>query len=101
MKISEVDERSRKTEKRQSKLDAKQAVEGFNLRPYFPITSLTLLNDFISNSDGKFIEKKDEFFEYLNSVSNLDSDMDAFCAGLLKVLFSKDFIRTHRWPSNE
>ena len=81
--------------------DVRESVQRFNILPYFPITSLVVLEDFLSNDDQNFKEKKEEFETYIYSVCYLATDMDSFCAGLLKTLFRKHFIRDHRWPSTE
>ena len=101
LKVSRVDERTLRIEKAIEERNKREAIRRFNLAPYFPISSLTILGDFLSNSEGNFTEKKEEFEVYLNSCCTLVLDMDNFSARLLKTLFRKDFIRDHRWPSVE
>ena len=101
MKVTKTEERTRILEENDKEREIRGKVERFNIKPYFPATSLTLIEDFLSNKDGNFKEKKEEFEVYLYSVCTLDMDMDSFCAGLLKILFKKDFIRDHRWPTSE
>lgn len=81
--------------------EVREAVDRFNILPYFPVSSLVVLEDFLSNDDRNFVAKKLEFETYIYSVCSLATDLDSFCAGLLKTLFRKDFIRDHRWPSTE
>lgn len=99
-KVTSIDERVQKLEKKQEE-DRKEANKGIDINAYFPITSLTVLGDFLSNKDGLFKERKDAFEGYLNSVCYDEEDLDLFCAGLLKSLFSKDFICNHRFPTSE
>lgn len=101
MKVSRIDERTTNLERIEEERHVQETVKKFNINPYFPATSLTVMEDFISNDDQNFQEKKEAFEVYLYSVCTLDYDMDSFVAGLLKILFSKDFIRDHRWPSSE
>lgn len=101
LKITNVEERILSMEKKQKEQVVRDAQKKFDINPYFPAASMTILNDFMSNKDGNFKEKKDEFEVYLNSIGTLDNDMDTFSAGLLKVLFTKEFIRDHRFPTSE
>lgn len=101
LKVSNLEESSIKAEKRQKKLDELSVVKRVNLAPYFPISSLSVLFDFLSNKDGLFKERKEEFECYLNSCALTVPDMDTFSAHLLKILFTKSFIRDHRWPTTE
>lgn len=101
MRVNKIDDRTLNIESSLKEKEVRENVVRFNITPYFPVSSLTLLDDFLGNADGNFKEKKEEFEVYLYSCSTLDSDLDSFCAGLLKTLFRKQFIRDHRWPSTE
>ena len=100
-KVQEIDERTANIEREQKERKMKESLNKFDIRPYFPMSSLTILNDFLSNEDNDFKDKKDAFEVYLNSISSLDPDLDTFSAGLLKALFRTAFIRDHRWPTSE
>lgn len=101
MKVTKTEDRTIRIEENLRKRELRETVNRFNILPYFPVTSLAVLEDFLSNDDKNFKDKKEEFEVYIYSVCSLSSDMDTFCAGLLKILFRKDFIREHRWPSTE
>ena len=101
LKVTNIDDRTLNIEKKFQEREVRERVERFNILPYFPVSSLAVLEDFLSNDDGNFKEKKEEFETYIYSVCSLSTDMDTFCASLLKTLFRKDFIREHRWPSTE
>lgn len=100
-KIVKIEERTERIEKKQQERDARDSAKTFNIFGYFPASSVEIINDFISNKDGDFKEKKEAFECYLNCVTTMDPDMDSFSAALLKVLFTKAFIRDHRWPTSE
>lgn len=100
-KINNIEERTTIIEKRQRAQMLQDMSKKFNVAPYFPCSSPALIDDFMSNAENNFKEKKDAFEVYLNSVGTMDPDMDSFSAGLLKTLFTKDFIRDHRWPTSE
>ena len=101
MRVTSIDERTLKIEKSIEEREVREKVKRFDINPYFPISSLAVLEDFLSNDDQNYKEKKEEFETYLYSVCSTTNDMDTFCAGLLKILFRKDFIREHRWPTTE
>lgn len=101
LKATRTEERTIRIEEKLIEREVRESVKRFNILPYFPVTSLAVLEDFLSNNEHNFTEKKLEFETYLYSVCSDASDMDSFCAGLLKTLFRKNFIMTHRWPSTE
>lgn len=102
LKLTKMEEKVENIEKKQIESEKRNSKGNFDITPYFPISSLAVLSDFMSNTDGNFKEKKDEFVDYLNSVSDMDcDDLDNFSSKLLSSLFTKKFIRTHRWPSSE
>lgn len=101
LKVTKIDERTKKLEDDAQKRDLRDQAQRFNIMPYFPVSSLVVLEDFMSNDEQNFKEKKGEFETYIYSVCSVSADMDTFCAGLLKILFRKEFIRTHRWPTTE
>ena len=101
LKVTNNEERTKRIEVAMKERELRDSVERFNIKPYFPATSLAIMEDFLSNNENNFKEKKEEFEVYLNSCSTLELDMDNFCAHLLKTLFRKDFIRDHRWPTTE
>lgn len=89
-------------EEKQEQREVRESLKkGFVINSFFPCQSIPILEKFLSRADGKYTEKKDAFELYLNSVCTVDFDMDTFAAGLLKALFSKNFIRDHRWPTAE
>lgn len=100
-KVGNINERTDNIEKRQKAHMQQDSSKKFDISPYFPLSSLALLEDFMSNVHNDFKEKKDAFEVYLNSIATMDHDMDTFSAALLRVLFTKDFIRDHRWPTSE
>lgn len=101
LKVSQIDERTKRQEEREKEREVQSTLERFNISPYFPATSLTIIEDFMGNKEGNFKLKKEEFETYLYSVCTLDYNMDNFCSKLLNALFRKFFIRDHRWPSTE
>lgn len=122
-KSTKTEERTTKIEEQLRKRELRESIERINILAYFPVTSLAALEDFLSNDDKNFKvfffsildffftcnqllhffikEKKEEFETYLYAVCSMATDIDSFCAGLLKTLFRKYFIRDHRWPTTE
>lgn len=100
-KSTKVDERTINIDERLLALEKRELLVRINILAYFPVSSLTVLEDFLSNDEQNFKEKKEEFETYLYSVCSLATDMDSFCSKLLNTLFRKSFIRDHRWPTTE
>lgn len=101
LKVCNVDERTKRIETKIDEQGRRDSIERINILEFFPVSSLVILQEFMSNSDGNFKAKKEEFEGYLYSVCTLALDMDNFCSNLLKTLFRKEFIRDHRWPTTE
>lgn len=70
-----------------------------NIDDYFPINHDADVAKFLDKSDGLFPKKRLEFesFLYCNVTRNLKLKR-SFEASLLSIVFSRDFIRSHRWP---
>lgn len=79
-----------------SKVDMNKKI---NMDKFFPIKDDASLEKFLDKTEGDFPEKRDAFENmlYLNVTKNLKLKRP-FEASLLAVLFSRDFISSHRWP---
>lgn len=66
---------------------------------YFPINNDAGVAKFLDKSDGLFLEKRDEFEHLLfcHVTKNLKLKR-SFEANFLSIVFTRDFISSHRWP---
>lgn len=70
-----------------------------DITKYFPINNDADVAKFLDKSDGLFPEKRDEFEHLLFCHVTKNSKLKRFFeANFLCVVFSRDFITSHRWP---
>ena len=70
-----------------------------NINDYFPINDDAGVARFLDKSDGMFAEKRDEFENLLfcHVTKNVKLKR-SFEANFLSIVFTRDFISSHRWP---
>lgn len=70
-----------------------------NIENYFPINDDEGVAKFLDKTDGLFQEKRDEFENMLFChVTKAIKLKRSFEANFLAIVFSRDFISSHRWP---
>lgn len=68
-----------------------------DISEFFPIESSKQLEDFMNREHADWPARKREFYNYL--YNGLIDDKKAFTKGLLKLLFSREFMFTIKWPT--
>ena len=67
---------------------------------HFPLKDSQALSQFMSNDDGTFKEKRTQFeFMLYNAATKHRSHQRQFGESLKTILFSREYVSTHRWPS--
>lgn len=67
---------------------------------YFPIKRDSDLINFLNKLDGQFIIRREEFENYIYcSVTNTLKLKRPFENSFIAAVFSRDYIKTHKWPS--
>ena len=70
-----------------------------NIDSYLPICSDAGMQNFLDKKDGRFNEKRGQFENYLYChVTNNRKSKRPFETHLLAILFSREYISSHRWP---
>ena len=64
----------------------------------FPINETATIESFISNNDGRFVKRKRELEKLIFSVWSPKITKRQFSDNLINILFSRNYIATHRWP---
>ena len=69
-----------------------------DLSPIFPIDDDASMDKFLSENEG--LEKRKRGFENLlyNLTSDQNSDKRQFGESMKNLLFTRNYIHTHRWP---
>lgn len=84
-----------------SYFNTKEKYESVDILHFFPITSNTLLLEFMSRADGMFLDRKLQFEYYMTSCATQDKDMDSFVCNVIANVFSRAYIKDYKWPCNE
>lgn len=79
-----------------SQLDMRKKIA---INDYFPIKSDADLQQFLDKSDGFYKARREEFENFLYcSVTNAMKLKRPFESNLLATFFSRDYIKSHKWP---
>lgn len=74
-----------------------QLMSGVDLSEFFPVQKAQQLEDFMDRNHPQWEERKKEFHHFLfNCVTD---NKKHFSKGLLKTLFSRQYMMTVKWPS--
>lgn len=72
-------------------------MQGPDISEFFPVKKEQQLVDFMDRQHPEWEGRKREFYNFLfNCVTD---DKKSFTKGLLKTLFSRDYMLTVKWPS--
>ena len=87
-------------EKQLNRLAFSIDMETVDIYSYFPAKDNDTLMQFMSNEDGKFDEKRKQF-EYMlyTCITNQKTMKKPFGDALKNLIFSRNYVSTHRWPS--
>ena len=91
-------ESQRRIESLLNKISFHVVMETESIAHLFPINSLKTIEDFMSNSDGRFLKRKRELEKLIFSVWTPNVTKRQFSDNLINVLFTQSFIAGHRWP---
>lgn len=79
-----------------SKFDMKRKIE---IDRFFPIKTDLDLQNFMDKEDGDFKAKREEFENWLYCIVTQNLKLKRpFESSLLAAIFSRDYIRSHKWP---
>ena len=94
--IAILEDLQSKVQKLAYQFDMKKNV---NILDFFPIKTDADMARFLDNSDGNFKHKKEEFEQmFYCHVTNTIKFKRPFETNLLAVVFSRDYITSHKWP---
>ena len=68
-----------------------------DISEFFPVTSTRNLEKFMDREHKEWPCRRREFYNYLLNI--VSDNKKAFTKGLLKALFSRDFMMTIKWPT--
>ena len=74
------------------------AMETESIDNIFPINATEAIDQFMSNSDGRFAKRKRELEKLIFSVWSPNITKRQFSDNLINVLFTRSYIASHRWP---
>ena len=71
-----------------------------DITDFFPIKDNGSIREFLSNEDGNFKERRKQFEFLLYDVSSKQkTHQKQFGEALKKLLFTRDYVSSHRWPN--
>ena len=73
-------------------------MESESIDHIFPINNLKVIDEFMSNNDGRFAKRKRELEKLIFSVWSPNITKRQFSDNLINVLFTRPFKASHRWP---
>lgn len=68
-----------------------------NLSQYFPLKDSATLELFLDESDGLFPLRRAEFYNWL--LPCVTDKKNRFGTAILNTFFTKEFVKTHTWPT--
>ena len=81
-----------------SKITSHVVMETESIDHMFPIDNNGTIEAFMSNADGRFVKRKRELEKLIFSVWSPNISRRQFSDSLINVLFTRNYIATHRWP---
>ena len=87
-------------EKQLNRLAFNIDMETVDIYSYFPAKNNDMLMQSMSNEDGQFDEKRKQF-EYMlyTCITTQKTQKQPFGDALKNLIFSRNYVSTHRWPS--
>ena len=83
------------------KLTVDRDLDYVDMQPYFPCSSTKTLNDFLSNADGGYEQRRKSFEFMLYGVVTTTTNKRLFQDALMSCLFTRPYVNTHKWPCTE
>ena len=74
-----------------------KAMSGCDISEFFPVEKHEQLEAFMDKDHPQWEERKAEFYNFLLSIAS--DNKKAFATGLIKAIFSRQFIMRAKWPS--
>lgn len=74
-----------------------KAMAGPDISEFFPVKNAEMLDLFMDRQHPKWPERRDEFYHYLYTC--VTETKSSFCTGLFKALFTREYMRTVKWPA--
>ena len=72
-------------------------MQGADISEFFPVQTLDQLERFMDREDKDWPSRRQEFYHFLYTIAS--ENKKGFGRGLIKALFSREFIATSGWPS--
>ena len=69
-----------------------------SIKSFFPLPDSDTLDRFLDDSDGMFEHRVSQFEDLM--MLYVSDKKGQFGTAILNALFSKEYIMTHRWPTN-
>ena len=73
-------------------------MQGTDISEFFPVETNQKLQLFMDREHVEWESRKNEFYNYLYTVAS--TIKKGFARGLIKALFTREYIVTAKWPSN-
>ena len=74
-----------------------KAMSGCDISEFFPVERQEQLELFMDRAHPQWEERKAEFFNFLYTTAS--NNKKAFATGLIKAIFSRQYISRAKWPS--
>ena len=71
-------------------------MQSVDISDFFPLKSGEDLEKFMDKSDEQWMDRRNGFYHLLHTT--IADTKRKFSSSLLHVLFTRDFIKNHRWP---
>ena len=73
------------------------AMRGCDISEFFPVEKQEQLEAFMDRSHPEWEDRKAEFYNFLYTIAS--DSKKGFATGLIKALFSRQYISNAKWPS--
>ena len=74
--------------------------DSFDVDRFIPFKCVTDIETFCSPDDGMILKKKEALAKQIYAVCDTSS-LTNFVATVCNALFTQDFLRTHKWPTQK
>ena len=72
-------------------------MKGCDISEFFPVEKIQQIELFLDRSHPEWENRKTEFYHFLYTIAS--KEKRGFGRGLIKALFSRQFLSTAKWPS--
>lgn len=72
-------------------------MQGCDLSEFFPVESNAQLEAFMDRNHPDWNSRKNEFYNFLLTIAS--NNKKGFARGMIKAMFSRDYIMNVKWPS--